>query len=83
MAELRGNGSRKKTGDSALWAAKEPSALINYLQGQRKKSGNGQNEPLSLGAKARSQLAKPRILPPLLGFSYSRLLEHSESTVLE
>ena len=81
MTELKENGSRKKEGDSALWAAKEPTALINYLQGQRKKSRQGR-EPLSLGTKARLQLAKPRMLPPLLGLSYSRLLEHSATTVL-
>jgi hypothetical protein len=82
MTELRENGSRESKSNSALWAAKEPSALINYLQEHKKKSRERKkSEALCIGGKARSQLAKPRMLPPLMGLSYSRLLERSESTL--
>ena len=82
MAEFRENGSRESKGNAALWAAKEPSALINYLQEQKKKSRERKkSEALCLGARARLQLAKPRMLPPVMGLSYSRLLERSETTL--
>lgn len=82
MGEFRENGSRENKGNSALWAAKEPSALINYLQEQRKKSRDRKkSEGWCLEARARLHIAKPRMLPPVMGLSYSRLLERSESTL--
>lgn len=83
LSEVMGNGGRKKE-ESALWGVKEPSALIKYLQTQKKRSLKVRgSEGLYTDFRSRSKLAKPRVLPPVLGLSYSRLLEHSETTVLE